>query len=194
VSGFKVGDRVRIARLIEPGLDGTGSNRVGTEFTIDELRNSDSRVAYGETDSGERVHGVYTYRLDKVDVSLSKGTRVKLTLGESVLLGEIVEDRYLGNYLRVQVDGDENGARNFDKAHWAVEVLLQPIVLPTRKNALIEIKRPTHMAISTFRYVPHAYNKEPYWVSGNGSMHPSSELLELVEKYRDTYRVIFSGE
>lgn len=171
---FRKGDRVIVRTSRNTGVEGTVT-WVSQSGLVQVHR--DNHQPGG---SWDYLPGELTKLVD-APVSLV-GKRVKLTLGESVIVGTVSEERCSG--VRVRPDGSSVGL-NFATTVWTLEVLPEPIVLPTKQNALVEVGSKVYR-----------FNGNKWFFAGNSSggfLWPSS-LKEDAERNPNNYRVIFPGE
>lgn len=121
-------------------------------------------------------------------------TRIKLTLGENVLVGEEVEPCDT-TYYSIMVDGYPASLSYSRKMGWQREVIAEPIVLPTKLNAVIEFEDEDG-TVRPWILTPSAHWNDKIawcqpWCGGSLSVEG---LEEIVADYPDHYRVIFEGE
>jgi len=164
------GDRVIVNRGVFCGIEGTVTGYAGESLVV----HRDNHAPGGS----------WVYRPDYltkiVDAPVSlAGKRVKLTLGESVVVGTVRTVQ--SAWMTVAFEGGTTTG-SYNTQEWTYELLPEPIVLPTGKNALVEVGATAY----------HFDGNK--WRFGNGNFLWPSSLKEEAERRRDTYRVIFPGE
>lgn len=177
MSTFKVGDRVRL----KAGQKGSLYFKPGVVYTVGHVDPSycksnleliwpeGASIAYG---------GMFSERFDLVEESLV-GKRVKVTI-EATVLPPVYEQSNPNGIIKLE----RNGQLYLDDLKpEQIEVLPDPIVLPTAKNAVIEI--------GWFFYIlPH---KGRRWVRVvDASLWKTETLMKEAENLG--YRIVFEGE
>ncbi len=172
MSAFQVGDKV-VVRWKNTDYDG----KKGKVFWVG---NSGVDVIISGSNNPLYFCNDYVTKIVDAPVSLV-GKRVKLTLGDSVVVGTV---RYVdAKWVTIIAEGGKFTVA-YNVSEWTLEVLPEPIVLPTGKNAIVEF--------SNVRYVGDGGS---FWEQvGGSSIYGVAEFRKKAEKFRDTYRVIFEGE
>lgn len=125
--------------------------------------------------------------LTKIDAPVSlAGKRVKLTQGESVVFATV--EPYEGDdvELRATIEG-KRPVIGFSRKDWKVEVLPEPIVLPTGKYALVMVTFGTSNKLMR-RIDSHT------WAETNGHFEREEWVQRAADYNPEGYRVIFEGE
>jgi len=158
---FKVGDRVEF-------IENYGTKKIGDQFTVSKVVPDGMHVlVYGYKDM---FSAVYEYRLKLVE---TKAKRVKVTVEGDVKDG-IVQIGGIGISLSSLITSPDV----------YVEDLPDPIVLPTKRSAVIRILES--------RYVRTTNEYFPWEEISSGNTHSDSQIKIYAEKYGMT--VLFEGE
>jgi hypothetical protein len=186
VKKFQVGDKVRVD--FKPHYDDKSEWPVFESEIV--AVNADHEVPYKVADTRPGKHPislitVYESELELIEEEkVVDGVRVKATLGDSVIYGR-KETLYSGNTM-VRVDGAV-GSIVLGK-EWNVEVIPEPIVLPTGRYALIQARGAIYILTSDDQWVLA-------WVNTSQSVVRSpEEMLAYAGIEPERYRVIFAGE
>lgn len=177
MSQFQVGGRVRIHK--------PGTPNHGVEATVLKVLVDGCVSVHRDNQSEGSSWDYQPSRLIKLDTPVSlAGKRVKLTLGESIVIGLLQSDR--SAWYIVKVDGT-NEESSYLKAVWTLEVLPEPIVLPKGKYALVMVTFGTSNKLMR-RIDSHT------WAETNGHFEREEWVQRAADYNPEGYRVIFEGE
>lgn len=173
MSKFQVGDRVKVVN--NPKRSGTVARYLGQTGTIKtKSSNFDWHLEFGPFNEDE---------LELAIPAVKIGDHVKATRGESIIVGEVYGSYPEGVYVRLDGEPERNMAL-YTVDNWTIEVLPEPITLPTKRFALIGTGTATYIRGNTG------------WTKAFFDAHilTPATLLEIVNRNPKSYRVIFPGK
>jgi hypothetical protein len=187
VKKFQVGDKVRVD--FKPHYDDKSEWPVFESEIV--AVNADHEVPYKVADTRPGQHPislitVYEHELELIEEEkVVDGVRVKATLGDSVIYGRRI-DRGEDETIGVFPDGAKWHV--WLGPQWSIEVISEPIVLPTGRYALIQARGAIYILTSDDQWVLA-------WVNTSHSVVRSpEEMLAYANVEPERYRVIFEGE
>jgi len=183
---FKVGDRVRTNKTVEPKNRGKlGTLKVGglygnlavlldglsdtLLFSKSELELAPKLASSAETPTTPKA-------------TPQKGDKVRATLGESVIIGTVKD--FSGNGGRYQLilpdAAPTHATMGLSLDEWSIEVIREPITLPTNWGAIVQVGNATYQLLHS-----------AIWRSSYGVNVSASGLTTIAET--SPYVVLFEG-